>query len=234
MDSFTRTRVSALLGQVMKDTINPTTINVVNASIRNKILAFEIKHDDPNVHSPIISNCRLGMQDPLWAASIEFFLSDQRNTQVCLARMVNGTIIPYCPTPNGNIYGDPELKRIAAGKGVDGWVDQFGHFHDDRRYKTLPYRAALARYVYCAAMQDTNTGSVIVSVRHFDSITRGQLQALKIAKQGRAGSVQGFIDNHGEFLNRSEALALAKETGVYDTFVSATGHARELFSEDLY
>ncbi|MHB0806026.1 hypothetical protein [Stutzerimonas nitrititolerans] len=92
------------------------------------------------------------------------------------------------------------------------------------------------RFVVCAACR---YGDLIVcGARHFDKVMHSQLTQMRedklfeFEKAGRAE--QGFIDQYGVFMNREEALAVAKAAGQLNVRRSKTSPERELFSEDLY
>jgi len=91
------------------------------------------------------------------------------------------------------------------------------------------------RRIVCAANKLVD-GRLLLGVRHWDSLMH--IQARAIGYDDSAGSeraVQGFIDNHGVFLNRSQAWAVANDAGQIihrvggDTIAGGT-----LFSENLY
>lgn len=86
--------------------------------------------------------------------------------------------------------------------------------------------------VVCAACK---YGMIIVcGARHFDTIMRGQLEAMGMHKASVCTKMeQGFINQYGEFLTRTEALALVKKNGQpFD--LNRNGCSKELYSEGLY
>ena len=88
------------------------------------------------------------------------------------------------------------------------------------------------RRIVCAALRDPETGIVILGPRHFDPTMQYQLQHAYPELRTRAMKLeQGFIDQHGRFLDRVESLAIAKAEG---QILQKTGCDSELFSEDLY
>lgn len=92
-----------------------------------------------------------------------------------------------------------------------------------------PSRQYPSRRVVCAAIRNSS-GQVICSARHFDRLMHAQ-----IAEQVHGGwkfAEQGFIDQHGEFLTRAQALAIAEEAG--QIIRRLGGDQQELFSENLY
>lgn len=99
------------------------------------------------------------------------------------------------------------------------------------------------RRVVCAANRHNATGTVVCGARHYDGVMRAVIHLLvetKVLGDGEPEFVwndfeQGFIDNFGVFMTRTEAFELARHTGqlrrkraedIYD--------GAELFSEDLY
>lgn len=94
------------------------------------------------------------------------------------------------------------------------------------------------RFVVCAACR---YGEMIVcGARHFDMVMHGVLDQLRqdklfdFEKAGRAE--QGFIDQHGVFMDRKEAFEVAKAAGQLNVRRLKSPHAESttLFSEDLY
>uniref|UniRef100_A0AAU8KXG1 Uncharacterized protein n=1 Tax=Serratia phage Kevin TaxID=3161161 RepID=A0AAU8KXG1_9CAUD len=76
---------------------------------------------------------------------------------------------------------------------------------------------------------------IITGARHYDRVMHGQLKAFsedsEVRMMKRGEVIQGFIDNQGNFLNREEALVVAREAG---QIRYKHGPEYELFSEDLY
>jgi len=50
----------------------------------------------------------------------------------------------------------------------------------------------------------------------------------------RESEIQGFVDQYGVFMDRKEALQVAKEAGQLNIARIKTWPDNELFSEDLY
>lgn len=86
------------------------------------------------------------------------------------------------------------------------------------------------RYIVCAAML-MHDGRIVTGVRHFSPDMRSVLFALYGEPYHILVKDQGFIDNRGKFLDREEALKVAKE---YGQIRRECGTTRELFSENLY
>lgn len=101
--------------------------------------------------------------------------------------------------------------------------------------------AVPVRVVVCAA---NRYGELIVlGARHFDSVMHAQLKAIGITGrqpwndeiENRYGiAEQGFIDQWGVFMNRSEALIVATEAGQINVRRPKGFPLDKLFSEDLY
>ena len=85
------------------------------------------------------------------------------------------------------------------------------------------------RRVVCAAVLYPN-GAMLVGPRHFDSTMQKQHAAIFHGEE-KSAPIQGFIDQHGIFMDRVEALAVAKESG---QILRKTFPLDELFSEDIY
>lgn len=91
------------------------------------------------------------------------------------------------------------------------------------------------RRVVCAAVRYP-CGTMLVGPRHFDGVML--MQYRRYFGEGHAGhapgeeqSVQGFVDNKGVFIDRFEALEVAKAAG---QILDKTHPTDRLFSEDLY
>lgn len=76
---------------------------------------------------------------------------------------------------------------------------------------------------------------VVVSARHHDPLMNQQLRVLIGAGLiDRMQEEQGFVDNMGVFMNREEALQVAKDAGQINQVRLKSPTFRLLFSEDLY
>lgn len=74
----------------------------------------------------------------------------------------------------------------------------------------------------------------IGGIRHFSTDMRLSITlALDAGLIKRATETQGFFTNTGEFVDRVEALAIAKAAGQLEGRVKH-GREKELYSEDLY
>lgn len=101
----------------------------------------------------------------------------------------------------------------------------------------------MTQRIVCAAILATEgtygiTTEVILGVRHFDTYMHMTINTIVNARTGfpyinNSNSVQGFIDNTGQFLDRKEAYKVAKAAG---QILKKTGseNSVELYSEDLY
>ena len=84
------------------------------------------------------------------------------------------------------------------------------------------------RRVVCAAM--LKEGRIITGARHFDKIMRAQMTASEGIAWWR-DCKQGFIDQFGDFMSRSEAWVVAVDQSQIRQEVSSPG---KLYSENLY
>ena len=83
--------------------------------------------------------------------------------------------------------------------------------------------------IVCAAIKN-DYGSIICGPRHWDMTMRKQLELS--GERFPASSEQGFVDQHGNFLSRQEALKIAKANG--QIIRRCGGDDTGLFSENLY
>lgn len=82
--------------------------------------------------------------------------------------------------------------------------------------------------VVCAALRHRRTGKVLCGARHYDQI---MLQFIENGEYRDAE--QGFIDNYGNFLTRSEAYEIAERNNQFNGREPPRIKGK-LFSEDLY
>jgi hypothetical protein len=94
------------------------------------------------------------------------------------------------------------------------------------------------RFVVCAAVR---YGKVIIAgARHFDMVMHSQLDRMNedrlIESDGLGEYEEGFIDQFGVFMDRSEAYKIALAGGQLNKRRLKSGNqgSTELFSEDLY
>jgi hypothetical protein len=86
------------------------------------------------------------------------------------------------------------------------------------------------RRVVCAAVRHPD-GTMLIAPRHFDNVMWQQYHRFGITATERE-SVQGFVDQWGEFMTREEAHAVATERG--QIIRRCGGDDGRLFSENLY
>ena len=86
----------------------------------------------------------------------------------------------------------------------------------------------MKRVIVCAAIRN-HDGFIICGARHFDNGMRDQLLD---SLRDWSMAEQGFIDQHGEFLNREQAHVIAVAAGQIVRRVG--GDNNKLFSENLY
>lgn len=90
----------------------------------------------------------------------------------------------------------------------------------------------IQRRVICAAVKYA-CGTMLVGPRHFDMVMLDQYRLM--FERGKAPSedvsTQGFIDQFGIFMDRTEALAIAVAA---NQVRNKTNPTDRLFSEDLY
>nr|CEP28708.1 conserved hypothetical protein [Klebsiella variicola] len=95
----------------------------------------------------------------------------------------------------------------------------------------------ITRRVVCAANQyQSKIGGdpiVFIGIRHYCPIMRQNISQ-SLMYIDRASEVQGFVDQFGVFMDRKEALKVAKEAGQLNVARIKTWPDDELFSEDLY
>lgn len=85
--------------------------------------------------------------------------------------------------------------------------------------------------VVCAALR-LPTGRIICGPRHYDPIMRQQIANDTEAPAWRVAE-QGFVNSHGQFLSREDALHVAKFHGQFRPIRNGA-EGKQLFSENLY
>lgn len=83
------------------------------------------------------------------------------------------------------------------------------------------------RQVVCAANRYGD--EIILGVRHFCPLMRKHLDQLNL--KGSEPHEQGFVDQWGNFMDRSEALLVLKSNGRY---IRSEEFIDELYSENIY
>lgn len=89
------------------------------------------------------------------------------------------------------------------------------------------------RRVVCAAIR-ADDGCLLLGVRHYDAGMNAQMVQRRDAEKfyHKEGADQGFVDQHGVYMTRTEAFKVAQEAGqIID--IKACGNGR-LYSEGLY
>ncbi|HEX7911763.1 MAG TPA: hypothetical protein VF534_27230 [Paraburkholderia sp.] len=82
--------------------------------------------------------------------------------------------------------------------------------------------------IVCAANRKAFTGHIVLGIRHWDAFMRG------IHSEGDPVD-QGFIDNRGNFLSRTEAWKVAETAGQIIRRVGGDdAGGGTLYSENLY
>jgi hypothetical protein len=92
------------------------------------------------------------------------------------------------------------------------------------------------RVIVSAALRFTlpNGGHrVICGVRHFDQFMQPEVERL-MEVEGCSKPEQGFVDNNYQFLDRRQALRVARMANQINQRRKKTSPAYLLFSEDLY
>lgn len=94
------------------------------------------------------------------------------------------------------------------------------------------------RYVVCAALRNSE-GEIICGARHFDGVMHHQLLNLLSPRvcqswELRESIEQGFIDQFGAFMDRKDAMFVAKNSGQHIDFERNGGDRDTLYSEGLY
>jgi hypothetical protein len=101
----------------------------------------------------------------------------------------------------------------------------------DNINKNFPYNH---RLVVCAAVKYEKSGLIVVGARHFDKLMNNIIDRLKDFNEYSEVPVQGFVDQFGKFMDRKDALQVAKDAGQLNVRRFKTWPEDELFSEDLY
>lgn len=92
----------------------------------------------------------------------------------------------------------------------------------------------VVRRVVCAACRSGEL--IIAGARHFDSVMHRQIAAIAPEKKPKPSQwEQGFIDQFGVFMDRKEAMQVAKAAGQpIDIERGCGGSETTLYSEGLY
>ncbi len=95
---------------------------------------------------------------------------------------------------------------------------------------------AMPRLVVCAALRHPQ-GGIITGPRHFDPIMRRQIMTgeTELERLGWESATQGFVDQRGTFLTRTEAWAVASAAGqIRRRCGGDTANGGTLYSKSLY
>lgn len=87
------------------------------------------------------------------------------------------------------------------------------------------------RRVVCAALLVND--HLVCGPRHYDAVMLGHLKLIN-EPYSSANVIQGFIDQFGVFMNRHEAMQVAKDSGQKINFERNGGDSTRLYSEGLY
>jgi hypothetical protein len=88
--------------------------------------------------------------------------------------------------------------------------------------------------IVCAAMRKDDI--VIVGARHYDKVMRATIELISAVDNQWAYSslvVQGFIDQYGTFLDRSQAFIVAERQNQIRRLCGSES-SQKLYSENLY
>ena len=75
---------------------------------------------------------------------------------------------------------------------------------------------------------------VVVGVRHFDAFMRKSIQLLQEKHGVRVDEEQGFVDQYGVFMSRTEAMQVVKASGQPFSLNRNGGEDDELYSEGVW
>lgn len=91
----------------------------------------------------------------------------------------------------------------------------------------------MMRRIVCAANR-SHWGLIVCGARHFDTVMHGMIAELSVVPWGSEWE-QGFIDQHGVFLTRTEAWPIAEAAGqIIRRCGGDTTDGGTLYSENLY
>ena len=90
------------------------------------------------------------------------------------------------------------------------------------------------RRIVCAAIR--NDGEIVLGIRHHDKMMNRAIENFGDAGGYwmRPDEEQGFVDQWGNFLNREDALIVARTAGQILRVGAGWNATKELFSENLY
>lgn len=104
----------------------------------------------------------------------------------------------------------------------------------DKESKSDLTKWEIGRRIVCAAMRNKD-GRIITGARHFDGVMITAINFSKDDWSDHEGITQGFIDQRGVFLTRTEAWPIAHAAGqIIRRVGSDTTNGGTLYSENLY
>lgn len=100
--------------------------------------------------------------------------------------------------------------------------------NEDKPRSTLP-----TRRIVCAANRADRDGTLVIGIRHYDSFMRDTMAEIRRVRW--KDSEQGFIDQFGAFLTRTQAWPIALAAGQIIRRVGGDeANGGTLYSENLY
>ena len=90
------------------------------------------------------------------------------------------------------------------------------------------------RRIVCAAIN--NQGTIVLGARHHDELMNNQIQGYldEGGYWNKKDEIQGFIDQYGNFINRKDALIVAKAANQILKIGPGFNATKQLYSENLY
>lgn len=132
------------------------------------------------------------------------------------------------------------IKKLSTEEKQQVFNEFIKLLNGEREYLDIPERIVCsACQVFVDERDGTNEdGSLIIhevyGLRHYDPLMRKQIKELENQyKYALLDYEQGFMTNKGRFVNREDALKIAKEQGQI-LRLSGSPNPNILFSEDLY
>lgn len=91
------------------------------------------------------------------------------------------------------------------------------------------------RRVVCSANRCPETGALVLGARHFDTRMLEQIKVYQNSGHSGSFNEEGFIDQHGVFMDRQEAWTVASKAGQIIRRVGGdASKGGTLYSENLY
>lgn len=151
------------------------------------------------------------------------------HTQLILVEFNNGFPGLYRISSNKAITPERILAHLKLKEGFNEKKDLFTCIETIEDLKLFDEVEPPTRYIVAAAHKKGDR--IIVGARHYDAVIRQQIELTEGYDFWQDGE-QGFIDQYGKFLNRSEALLVAKKNNQIRK--KCGGDEKWLFSENLY